>query len=66
EARAANDGGDMVLADGNGTVTEVSGDSVTIEYDGRGKKIYRLAKFRRSRSTTWTSRRSRSSRSVPR
>ena len=52
EARAANDGGDMVLADGSGTVTEVGGDSITVEYDGRGKKIYRLAKFRRSNQDT--------------
>src|ERR671921_134951 len=38
EARAANDGGDMVLSEGNGTVVEVSGDQVVVEYEGRGKK----------------------------
>ena len=35
EARAARDGGDMVLAEGDGTVTEVSGDSITVEYEAR-------------------------------
>ncbi|HEV2766115.1 MAG TPA: DNA-directed RNA polymerase subunit beta [Acidimicrobiales bacterium] len=55
EARAARDGGDILLADGDGTVTEVSGDHITVEYDGDGaarRKIYRLAKFRRSNQDT--------------
>ncbi len=61
EARAARDAGDVILAEGEGTVTEVSGDQVVVEYrSGQkdrlgqtlGKKIYRLAKFRRSNQNT--------------
>jgi DNA-directed RNA polymerase subunit beta len=52
ETRAARDGGEILLATDNGTVTEVDGDHITIEYDKRGKKIYRLAKFRRSNQDT--------------
>jgi DNA-directed RNA polymerase subunit beta len=52
EARAARDGGEIILAEDDGTVTEVSGDAITIEYAKRGKKIYRLSKFRRSNQDT--------------
>jgi DNA-directed RNA polymerase subunit beta len=61
EARAARDAGDVVLAEGNGTVTEISGDSVTVEYasgqkdrlgTALGRKVYRLSKFRRSNQNT--------------
>jgi len=61
EARAARDAGDVVLAEGDGTVSEVSGDQVVVEYrsgqkdrlgHALGKKIYRLAKFRRSNQNT--------------
>ncbi len=54
EARAARDAGDVVLAEGDGVVSEVSGDHVTVQYDDAklGKKIYRLAKFRRSNQNT--------------
>ncbi len=56
EARAARDGGEIILADGDGVVTEVSGESVVIEYDGKvglkGRKVYRLSKFRRSNQDT--------------
>jgi DNA-directed RNA polymerase subunit beta len=54
EARAARDAGDVVLAEGTGTVTEVSGDYVTVQYDDAalGRKIYRLHKFRRSNQNT--------------
>ncbi len=61
EARAARDAGDVIVAEGEGTVTEVSGDQIVVEYRsgqkdrvGRtlGKKIYRLAKFRRSNQNT--------------
>ena len=36
EARAARDAADMVLAEDDGTVTEVSGDSITVEYKTQG------------------------------
>jgi DNA-directed RNA polymerase subunit beta len=32
EARAARDAGDVLIAEGEGTVTEISGDTVTVEY----------------------------------
>jgi DNA-directed RNA polymerase subunit beta len=61
EARAARDAGDVLLAEGNGTVVEISGDTVTVEYaPGQkdrlgttlGRKAYRLSKFRRSNQNT--------------
>ncbi len=61
EARAARDAGDVVLAEGDGTVIEVSGDQIVVDYrSGQkdrlghtlGRKIYRLAKFRRSNQNT--------------
>jgi DNA-directed RNA polymerase subunit beta len=61
EARAARDAGDVLLAEGHGTVAEISGEHVTIEYGpGQvdrlghplGRKVYRLAKFRRSNQNT--------------
>jgi DNA-directed RNA polymerase subunit beta len=52
EARAARDGGEIILATDDGTVTEVDGDHITIEYAKQGKKIYRLSKFRRSNQDT--------------
>jgi DNA-directed RNA polymerase subunit beta len=61
EARAARDAGDVLVAEGRGTVTEASGESVTVQYEpGQsdwagtplGRKVYRLAKFRRSNQNT--------------
>ncbi|HEX6394926.1 MAG TPA: DNA-directed RNA polymerase subunit beta [Acidimicrobiales bacterium] len=61
EARAARDAGDVLVAEGNGVITEVSGDHVTVEYNpgqsdwagnALGRKVYRLAKFRRSNQNT--------------
>ncbi|HET6916069.1 MAG TPA: DNA-directed RNA polymerase subunit beta, partial [Acidimicrobiales bacterium] len=61
EARAARDAGDVLVAEGNGVITEVSGDHVTVEYkpgqtDWAGnplnRKVYRLAKFKRSNQNT--------------
>ena len=52
EVRAARDAGDLIQADDDGVVTEVSGDSITVEYKATGKKVYRLAKFRRSNQDT--------------
>ena len=51
----------MLLAEGDGVVVEVSGEHVTVEYEpGQvdwagtplGRKVYRLAKFRRSNQNT--------------
>ncbi|MGC8480690.1 MAG: DNA-directed RNA polymerase subunit beta, partial [Acidimicrobiales bacterium] len=61
EARAAQDAGDVILAEGTGVVTDLSGDAVTVEYapgqtdrEGTplGRKIYRLSKFKRSNQNT--------------
>jgi DNA-directed RNA polymerase subunit beta len=61
EARAARDAGEVILAEGAGTVTEVGGEHVTIEYRAGakdrygaelGRKVYPLAKFRRSNQNT--------------
>jgi len=61
EARAARDAGDVLLAEANGVVSDVTGDSVTVQYDpGQrnragmelGRRIYRLAKVHRSNQDT--------------
>ncbi|MBA2626114.1 MAG: DNA-directed RNA polymerase subunit beta, partial [Acidimicrobiia bacterium] len=52
ESRAARDGGEMVLAEADGHVTSVSADSITVEYGNRGRRVYRLQKFRRSNQDT--------------
>ncbi|MDA8081851.1 MAG: DNA-directed RNA polymerase subunit beta [Actinomycetota bacterium] len=61
EARAARDAGDVILAEGSGLVTNVSGESIEVEYSpgqvdrlGRslGRKVYRLSKFKRSNQNT--------------
>ncbi len=61
EARAARDAGDVLLAEGAGTVVELSGDHVTVEYGpgqsdrlghALGRRVYRLSKFRRSNQNT--------------
>ncbi len=61
EARAARDAGDVIIAEGDGSVTEVSGDQIVVEYQpGQrdrlsqplARKVYRLAKFRRSNQNT--------------
>ena len=61
EQRAARDSGDILLAEGDGVVKEVSGDRIVVEYDADvtdrygkklGKKQYNLNKFRRSNQDT--------------
>jgi DNA-directed RNA polymerase subunit beta len=61
EARAAQDAGDVLMAEGKGTVTEVSGDHITVEYNENqkdhnghqlGRRVYRLLKFQRSNQNT--------------
>ena len=52
EDRAARDAGDLLQALEEGEVTEVTGDSITVMYRTLGRKVYRLAKFRRSNQDT--------------
>jgi DNA-directed RNA polymerase subunit beta len=61
EQRAARDAGDVVLAEGDGEIAEVTGDHIIVQYrdgqadrEGRtlGRKFYRMAKFRRSNQGT--------------
>ena len=52
EARCARDAGDAVLAEDAGTVIDVSGEMVTVDYKSMGRKSYRLLKFRRSNQGT--------------
>ena len=54
EARAARDGADLILAKDSGTVTSVTGDSITIAYDNLKKADgeHKLFKFRRSNQDT--------------
>jgi DNA-directed RNA polymerase subunit beta len=66
EARAGLDAGDVLVAKGSGLVTEVTGDSIVVDYDkGQtdvngvplGTKRYRLVKFERSnQNTCWNQR----------
>jgi DNA-directed RNA polymerase subunit beta len=52
ESRSARDAADMVLADDDGTVSEVDGNAITVEYKTAGRKVYRLLKFERSNQDT--------------
>ena len=52
EARAARDAADMILAEDDGTVSDVSGRTITIDYDKLGRRTKRLLKFERSNQDT--------------
>ncbi len=59
EGRVARDAGDLILAEADGTVTEVTGEILAVEYTGGiGRKVYRLAKFQRSNQNTCINQRS--------
>jgi DNA-directed RNA polymerase, beta subunit len=52
ELRAAVDAGDVVLAEKAGVVEELSSDYVSVLHDDATRRIYRMAKFRRSNQGT--------------
>ena len=52
ENRAARDAADLIQAIDDGDVTEVTGESITVQYKNEGKKVYRLNKFTRSNQDT--------------
>ncbi len=52
EVRCAQDAGDVLLAEGDGTVIDVSASTITIDYAEGGRKTHPLFKFRRSNQGT--------------
>ncbi|MCQ2558785.1 MAG: DNA-directed RNA polymerase subunit beta, partial [Oscillospiraceae bacterium] len=52
EHKCAVDSGVCVLAEGDGTVTRVDANSITVRYDGGESKTYKLIKFSRSNQGT--------------
>ena len=52
EARAANDAANMILALDDGTIAEVNGNSIVIDYAELGRHTHVLAKFNRSNQDT--------------
>ena len=57
ERRAAQDSGEMVIAERAGVVTEVSADLIVVETDEGGRDTYRLEKFERSNPGNCTNQR---------
>ncbi len=52
EERAAHDAADMILAADDGTISDLSGDYIEVEYKKLGRQRHRLSKFRRSNQDT--------------
>ena len=54
EKRAAFDAADMIIAEGPGVISEISGTQMTVQYEGKrlGTKEYSLKKFQRSNQDT--------------
>jgi len=52
EDRAARDAADLVQAEDDGEVLEVTGATITVQYKNLGKRVYGLSKFRRSNQDT--------------
>ncbi|NLK00565.1 MAG: DNA-directed RNA polymerase subunit beta [Clostridia bacterium] len=52
ERKAALDSGAVILANEEGIVSKVTGDSIVVERDGGEKDVYKLAKFERSNQGT--------------
>ena len=52
EGKAARDAADMIIAREDGTVTDVAGNSITVDYKNAGSTSYKLMKFERSNQDT--------------
>lgn len=52
EKRAARDAADLIQAEDDGDVVEVTGDIITVQYKELGKRVYKLNKFTRSNQDT--------------
>ena len=52
ELKTAVDSGQVIMAEGDGTVASVTGDAIVVQYDNGLQKTYRLNKFLRSNQGT--------------
>ncbi|MDR3360468.1 MAG: DNA-directed RNA polymerase subunit beta [Bifidobacteriaceae bacterium] len=52
ELRAAIDAGDVIIAEADGVVREVSADAIVVEAPDGSERVYRVAKFQRSNQGT--------------
>ena len=52
EYRAAKDSGILVLAEDDGVIEKVTGDSITVKYDNGKKVVHKLRKFKRTNGGT--------------
>ena len=52
EYRAAKDSGILVLAEEDGVIEKVTGDSITVKYDNGKKVVHKLRKFKRTNGGT--------------
>ena len=52
ESRAARDAADMIMAEDDGVIAEVDGNTITVNYTKLGRQTYRLLKFERSNQDT--------------
>ena len=52
EGKAARDAADMIIAKEDGTLTDIAGNSITVDYKSSGSTTYKLMKFERSNQDT--------------
>jgi DNA-directed RNA polymerase subunit beta len=52
EGKAARDAADMIIAEEDGTISDVAGESITVDYKSSGPTKYKLMKFERSNQDT--------------
>ncbi|WP_420618242.1 DNA-directed RNA polymerase subunit beta [Candidatus Poriferisocius sp.] len=52
EGKAARDAADMIIAKEDGTLTDIAGNSITVDYKNSGSTTYKLMKFERSNQDT--------------
>ena len=52
EGKAARDAADMIIAEEDGTITDVAGESITVDYKNSGPSKFKLMKFERSNQDT--------------
>ena len=52
EGKAARDAADMIIAKEDGAITDIAGNSITVDYKSAGSTPYKLMKFERSNQDT--------------